>query len=106
MHRDHSGEFVCGYWCLKGWNKPLKHTARAYLGLSTVNCQELFTAQLPPPLPRWDTSPPQHCSSQWYVASLKKKTKLKTCEKRGKGRNGFLTKIKTQKNYVVSKIYI
>ena len=56
---------------LKGLKQAIEalHTARAYLGLSTVNCQELFTAQLPPRLPRWDTSPPQHCSSQWYVAS-------------------------------------
>ena len=56
---------------LKGLKQSIEalHTARAYLGLSTVNCQELFTAQLPPPLPRWDTSPPKHCSSQWYVAS-------------------------------------
>ena len=49
------------------------HTVRAFLGLSTVNCQELFPAQLSPPLAGWDTSPPQHCS-QWYVASLKKNT--------------------------------
>ena len=46
------------------------HTARAYLRLSTVNCQELFPAQLSLPLPGWVTSPPQHCS-QRYVASLK-----------------------------------
>ena len=46
------------------------HTVRAYLGLSTLNYQGRFTAQLPPPLPGWDTSPPQHCS-QWYVASFK-----------------------------------
>ena len=58
---------------LKGLKQAIEaHTARAYLGLSRVNCQELFTAQLPPPLPGWDTSPPQHCS-QWYVANLKKK---------------------------------
>ena len=48
---------------LKGLKQAIEaHTVRAYLGLSTV-----------PPLPGWDTSPPQHCS-QWYVASLKKKT--------------------------------
>ena len=59
---------------LKGLKQAIEaHTVRAYLGLSTVNCQELFPAQLPPPLPGWDTSPPQHCS-QWYVASLKKNT--------------------------------
>ena len=83
---------------LKGLKQAIEaHTARAYLGLSRVNCQELFTAQLPPPLPGWDTSPPQHCS-QWYVASLKKThTKLKTRERRDKGRNSFLTKIKTRK---------
>ena len=58
---------------LKGLKQSIgAHTARAYLGLSRVNCQELFPAQLPPPLPGWDTSPPQHCS-QWYVANLKKK---------------------------------
>ena len=34
------------------------HTATAYLGLSIVNCQELFPAQLSPPLPGWDTGPP------------------------------------------------
>ena len=92
---------------LKGLKQAIEalHTATAYLGLSTVNCQELFSAQLPPPLHGWDTSPSQHCS-QWYVASLKKNTNLKTCEKRGKGRNSFLTKIETPKNYVVSKIYI
>ena len=55
---------------LKGLKQAIEaHTVRASLGLSTVNCQELFPAQLPPPLPGWDTSPPQHCS-QWYVASL------------------------------------
>ena len=54
---------------LKGLKQAIEaHTARAYLGLSTMNCQELFPAQLPPPLPG---GPPQHCS-QWYVASLKK----------------------------------
>ena len=79
---------------LQGLKQAIEaHTARAYLGLSTVNCQELFTAQLPPPHPGWDTSPPQHCY-QWYVASLKKNTKLKICERRGKVRNSFLTKIK------------
>ena len=46
------------------------HTARAHLGLSTLNYQELFPAQLPPPLSGWNTSPPQHCS-QRYAASLK-----------------------------------
>ena len=35
---------------LKGLKQAIEaHTARAYLGLSRVNCQELFTAQLPPP---------------------------------------------------------
>ena len=82
---------------LKGLKQAIEaHTVRASLGLSTVNCQELFPAQLPPPLPGWDTSPPQHCS-QWYVASLKKNTKVKILERRGKERNNFLTKIKTQK---------
>ena len=82
---------------LEGLKQAIEaHTARAYLGLSTVICQELFTVQLPPPLPGWDTSPPQHWC-QWYVASLKKNTKLKTRERRGKGRNSFLTKIKTRK---------
>ena len=58
---------------LKGLKQTTEaHTARAYLGLSTVNYQELFLAQLSPPLPGWDTSPPQHCC-QWYVASFKKK---------------------------------
>ena len=42
---------------LKQAIKPL-HTVTAYLGLSIVNCQELFPAQLPPPFPGWDTSPP------------------------------------------------
>ena len=52
---------------LKGLKQAIEaHTATAYLGLSTVNCHELFPAQLLPPLPGWDTSPPQHCS-QWYV---------------------------------------
>ena len=59
---------------LEGLKQAIEaHTATAYLGFSTVNCQELFPAQLPPPLPGWDTSPSQHCS-QWYVASLKKHT--------------------------------
>ena len=45
---------------LKGLKQAIEaHTARAYLGLSTMNCQELFPAQLPPPLPE---GPPQHCS--------------------------------------------
>ena len=86
-------------WILvfKGLKQAIEaHTVRASLGLSTVNCQELFPGQLPPPLPGWDTSPPQHCS-QWYVASLKKNTKVKILERRGKGRNNFLTKMKTQK---------
>ena len=65
-------------WILvvKGLKQAIEaHTATAYLGLSTVNCQELFPAQLPQPLSGWDTSLPQHCS-QWYVASQKKhKTK-------------------------------
>ena len=52
---------------LKGLKQAIEaHTAGAYLGLSTVNYQELFSAQLPPPLPGWDTSLPQHCC-QWYV---------------------------------------
>ena len=59
---------------LEGLKQAIEaHTVRAYLGLSTVNCQELFTAQLPPPHSGWDTSPSQHCS-QWYGASLKKNT--------------------------------
>ena len=59
---------------LKGLKQAIEaHTARAYLGLSIVNCQELSTVQLPPPHPGWDTGPSQHCS-QWYVASLKKNT--------------------------------
>ena len=87
---------------LKGLKQAIEaHTAIAYLGLSTMNCQELFPAQLLPPLPGWDTSPPQHCS-QWYVASLKKNTKLKTSERRGKVR----PRSKLEKNSVVSKIYI
>ena len=54
---------------LKGLKQAIEaHTARAYLGLSTMNCQELFPAQLLQPLPG---GPPQHCL-QWYVASLKK----------------------------------
>ena len=65
-------------WILvpKGLKQAIEalHTARAFLGLSTVNCQELFPPQLPPPLPGWDTSPPQHCY-QWYVASCFKKKK-------------------------------
>ena len=62
---------------LKGLKQAIEaHTARAYLGLSSVNCPELFPAQLPLPLPGWVTSPPQHCS-QWYVASLKKIDKIK-----------------------------
>ena len=64
---------------LKGLKQAIEaHTVRAHLGLNTVNCQELFPAQLPPPLPGWDTSPSQYCS-QWYVASFKKHTKFKTC---------------------------
>ena len=45
---------------LKGLKQAIEalHTARAYLGLNTVNCQELFTAQLPPPILGWDTGPP------------------------------------------------
>ena len=43
---------------LKQAIEPLHTAATAYLGLSIVNCQELFPAQLPPPLPGWDTSPP------------------------------------------------
>ena len=31
------------------------HTATVYLHLNTMNCQELFPAQLPPPHPGWDT---------------------------------------------------
>ena len=63
---------------LKGLKQAIEaHTATAYLDLSTMNCQELFPAQLPPPIPGWDTSPPQHCY-QWYVASfLKKQNKIK-----------------------------
>jgi len=39
---------------LKGFKQIIEaHTATAYLGLCTVNCQELFPAQLPPPLPGW-----------------------------------------------------
>ena len=35
---------------LKGLKQAIEaHTVRAYLGLSTVNYQELFTAQLPHP---------------------------------------------------------
>ena len=56
----------------------------------------------PKPLPGWDTSPPQHCS-QWYVASLKKTTKLKTCERRGKVRNSFLTEIKVAVSHKTRK---
>ena len=42
---------------LKGLKQAIEaHTTRAYLGLSALNCQELFTAQLPPPLPGWDTN--------------------------------------------------
>ena len=44
---------------LKGLKQAIEaHTVRAYLGLSIVKCQELFPAQLPLPLPGWDTSPP------------------------------------------------
>ena len=58
---------------LKGLKQAIEaHTTTVYLHLSTMNYQELFPAQLPPPHPGWDTSSPQHCS-QWYVASLKKK---------------------------------
>ena len=140
MHWDQSGEFVCGYWCLKGWNKPLKPTQQelifiwvpsiaknscVFFKLATYHwgqcCGGLVShpgrgggvalgivtipAQLPPPLPGWDTSPPQHCS-QWYVASLKKThthTKSKTCEKRGKVRNSFLTKIKVAVSHKTGK---
>ena len=88
---------------LKGLKQAIEaHTVRAYLGLSTVTCQELFPAQLSPPLAGWDTSPPQHCS-QWYVASLKKTTKLKTCERRGKVRNSFLTEIKVAVSHKTRK---
>ena len=31
MDWDQCGEFVCGYWCLKGWNKPLKPTQQQQL---------------------------------------------------------------------------
>ena len=87
---------------LKGLKQAIEaHTATAYLGLSTVNCHELFPAQLLPPLPGWDTSPPQHCS-QWYVK--KKHTKSKTCERRGKVRNSFLTKIKVTVSHKTGKI--
>ena len=89
------------------------HTARAYPHLSTINCQELFPAQLPPPLPGWDTSPPQHCC-QWYV---KKNTHTHTQNQRPvRGevkweivswlRSKWLWATKLGKNYVVSKIYI
>ena len=93
-------------WILapKGLKQAIEaYTATAYLHLSTINCQELFPAQLPPPLPGWDTSPPQHCS-QWYVASLKKTTKLKTCERRGKVRKySFLTEIKVAVSHKTRK---
>ena len=112
MHRDQCGGFVCGYWCLKGWNKPLKPTQQELI-LVWVQwiAIELFPAQLPPPLPGWDTSPPQHCS-QWYVASLKKNYKIKDLWEEVKWeivswlRSKWLWATKLGKNYVVSKIYI
>ena len=111
MHREENWRICMWILVVKGLKQAIEaHTATAYLGLSTVNWQELLPAQLPQPLPGWDTSPPQHCS-QWYVASKKKKNYRPV---RGEVkweivswlRSKWLWATKLGKNYVVSKIYI
>ena len=109
MHRDQSGEFVCGYWCLKGWNKPLKPTQQELIFIWVPSIAKNYS-QPNSPHPSLDGILVHHSIAP--NGMLKKTQNQRPVRGEVKWeivswlRSKWLWATKLGKNYVVSKIYI